>query len=169
MDETEVVNLGDEETLQETRVSTHLEVERKQELIELFKQYADVFAWSYDNIPGLRTHIISYKLPIDPTCPPVKQKTRKFKSNISLRIKEEVTKRIAENIVRVSNYPTWLANIVFGTKKNGNIRIRVDYQDINSASPKNYCPLPNTQILIDNCAKYDLQSFDDRFADITKS
>ncbi|XP_049382921.1 uncharacterized protein LOC125847297 [Solanum stenotomum] len=90
MDETEVVNLGDEEIVKETRVSIHLEAERKQELIELFKQYVDVFAWSYDDMPGLSTDIVSHKLPTDPTCLPVKQKTRKFKPDLSLRIKEEM-------------------------------------------------------------------------------
>ncbi|XP_049410414.1 uncharacterized protein LOC125873545 [Solanum stenotomum] len=132
MDETGIVNLGNEEIMKETRVSIHLEAERKQELIELLKQYVDVFAWSYDDMSGLSTDIVSHKLPIDPTCLPVKQKTRKFKPDLSLRIKEEVTKQIEANIVR--------------------------------ASPKDDFPLPNIHILIDNCAKHELQSFVNCFA-----
>ena len=163
MDETEVVNLGDKEVVKETRVSIHLEAERKQELIELLKKYVDVFAWSYDDMPGLSTDIVSHRLPTDPTCPLVKQKTRKFKPDLSLRIKEEVTKQIKANVVRVTNYPTWLANIVPVRKKDGKIRICVDYQDLNRASPKDDFPLPNIHILIDNCAKHELQSFVDCF------
>ena len=136
-----------------------MEAERKQKLIELLKQYVDVFAWSYDDMPGLSTDIVSHKLPTDPTCLPVKQKTRKFKPDLSLRIKEEVTKQIEANIVRVTNYPTWLANIVPVPKKDGKIRICVDYRDLNKASPKDDFPLPNIHILVDNCAKHDLQSF----------
>ncbi|XP_055819392.1 uncharacterized protein LOC129888443 [Solanum dulcamara] len=164
MDETEVVNLGDEETVKETRISIHLEAERKKELIELLRQHVDIFAWSYDDMPGLCTDIVSHRLPIDPTCLPVKQKTRKFKPDLSLRIKEEVTKQIEANIVRVTNYPTWLANIVPVPKKDGKIRICVDYRDLNRASPKDDFPLPNIYILIDNCAKHELQSFVDCFA-----
>ncbi|KAM3398555.1 hypothetical protein P3S68_002071 [Capsicum galapagoense] len=92
MDETQVVKLGDEETTKETRLSIHLEDKRKRELISLLKKYIDVFAWSYDDMPGLSTDIVSHRLPTNPTCPPVKQKTRKFKPDLSLRIKEEVTK-----------------------------------------------------------------------------
>ncbi|XP_049394689.1 uncharacterized protein LOC125858980 [Solanum stenotomum] len=165
MDETEVVNLGDEEIVKETRVSIHLEAKRKQELIELLKQYVDVFAWSYDDMPGLSTDIVSHKLPTDPTCLPVKQKTRKFKPDLSLRIKEEVTKQIEASIVRVTNYPTWLANIVPVPKKDGKIKICVDYRDLSRASPKDDFPLPNIHILIDNCAKHELQSFVDCFAE----
>lgn len=52
MDETEVVNLGNAETVKETRVNIHFEDERKQELIQLLKQYVDIFSWSYDDMPG---------------------------------------------------------------------------------------------------------------------
>ena len=66
--------------------------------------------------------------------------------------------------MRVTNYPTWLANIVPVPKKDGKIRICVDYRDLNRASPKDDFPLPNIHILIDNCAKHELQSFVNCFA-----
>ncbi|XP_070032529.1 uncharacterized protein [Nicotiana tomentosiformis] len=74
-----------------------------------------------------------------------------------MRIKEEVTKQIEANVVRVTNYPSWLANIVLMPKKDGKIRICVDYRDLNKASPKDDFPLPNIHILIDSCAKHELQ------------
>jgi len=49
-------------------------------------------------------------------------------------------------------------------KKDGKIRICVDYRDLHKASPKDNFPLPNIHILIDNCAKHELQSFVDCFA-----
>lgn len=64
----------------------------------------------------------------------------------------------------MTKYPTWLANIVPVPKKDGKIRICVDYRDLNKASPKDNFPLPNIHILIDNCAKHKLQSFVDCFA-----
>nr|XP_016459456.1 PREDICTED: uncharacterized protein LOC107783014 [Nicotiana tabacum] len=48
-------------------------------------------------------------------------------------------------------------------KKNGKIRICVDYRDLNKVSPKDDFPLPNFHILIDNCAKHELQPFVDCF------
>nr|XP_016434519.1 PREDICTED: uncharacterized protein LOC107760913 [Nicotiana tabacum] len=102
LEETEVVNLKNQEDVKETRISIHLEAEQKEELVELLRQYIDVFAWSYDDIPGLSTDIVSHQLPTDPARSPVKQKPRKFKPDLSLRIQEEVTKEdIAES------YPGW--------------------------------------------------------------
>ncbi|XP_070054104.1 uncharacterized protein [Nicotiana tomentosiformis] len=94
LEETEVVNLGSEKDVKETRINIHLEAEQKKKMIDLLRQYVDVFAWSYDDMPGLSVDIISHRLPTDPTRSPVKQKPRKFKPNLSLRIKEEVTKQI---------------------------------------------------------------------------
>nr|XP_009612395.1 uncharacterized protein LOC104105716 [Nicotiana tomentosiformis] len=114
-------------------------------------------------MPGLRTDIVSHQLPIDPNRPPAKQKPKKFKPDLSLGIKEEVTKYIEAKVVRVTNYPSWLANIVLVPKKDGKIRICVDYRDLNKASPKDDFPLPYIHILIYNCANHELQSFVDCF------
>ena len=164
LEETEVVNLGGHDEVKETRISVHLTEAQKRELIRLLREYIDVFAWSYDDMPGLSTNIVSHKLPINPEFDPVKQKMRKFKPDLSLRIKEEVTKQIQSKVVEVTKYPTWLANIVSVPKKDGKIRIYVDYRDLNRASPKDNFPLPNIHILIDNCAKHEMQSFVDCFA-----
>ncbi|XP_070018100.1 uncharacterized protein [Nicotiana sylvestris] len=102
LDETEAVNLGDAETIKETH---------------------NIFAWSYDDMTGLSLSIVAYKLPTNPMCPPVKQKLRKFKPDMSVKIKEKVTKRIKAKLLRVVEYPTWLANIVPVPKKDGKVRI----------------------------------------------
>ncbi|XP_055830762.1 uncharacterized protein LOC129899766 [Solanum dulcamara] len=164
LDETETVNLGDSELMKETRISIHLNPSQRKELIDPLGQYMDVFAWSYDDMPGLSTNIVSHKLPTDLSCPPVKQKPRKIKPDLSLKVKKEVSKQIDANVIRVTKYPTWLANIVPVPKKDGKIRVCVDYQDLNKASPKDEFPLQNIHILIDNCAKHELQSFIDCFA-----
>lgn len=97
-------------------------------------------------MPGLSTNIVSHKLPIDPRFNPMKQKLWKFKPDLSLKIKEEVTKKIQANVVEVMKYPIWLANIVPVSKKDGKVRICVDYRDLNKASPKDNFSLPNIHI-----------------------
>lgn len=88
LDDTQIVNLGDDELVRKTQVSVHLATEEKEELSGLLRQYIDVFAWSYEDMPGLSTDIVSHKLSINPDFNPVKQKTLKFKPNLSLTIKE---------------------------------------------------------------------------------
>ncbi|XP_070057731.1 uncharacterized protein [Nicotiana tomentosiformis] len=70
---------------------------------------------------GLSTTIVAHKLHTNPTCPPIKKKLRKCKPDISLKIKVEITKQIKAKVLRVVEYPTWLANIVPVLKKYGKV------------------------------------------------
>ena len=71
----------------------------EKEYIHFLKEYEDIFAWSYYDMTGLNTSIVAHKLPTDPMCSPVKQKIRKFKSDMSLKIKKEVTKKIKAKVL----------------------------------------------------------------------
>ena len=61
--------------------------------------------------------MVVHKLPIDPNFPLIKQKLRKLKTDMSVIIKEEITKQLEAKVIQVSQYPSWLANIVPVPKK----------------------------------------------------
>lgn len=64
----------------------------KEKLIKLLHEYVDVFAWSYQDMPVLNIDIVDHKLSLKPECKPIKQKLRRMKPEILLKIKEEVKK-----------------------------------------------------------------------------
>ena len=68
----DVINLGTEEDQKEVKVGTALGQEIKDELVSLLREFADVFAWSYQDMPGLDTDIVVHKLPLKPECSPIK-------------------------------------------------------------------------------------------------
>ena len=49
--------------------------------------YVEVFSWSYEDIPGLDTDIIVHRLLTKEDCPPVKQKVRHMRPDMSKKIK----------------------------------------------------------------------------------
>ncbi|XP_070041511.1 uncharacterized protein [Nicotiana tomentosiformis] len=102
LDETEVINLGDQDNVRETKISVYLEPQIKEEIIKALFEYKDVFAWSYDDMPSLSTDLVVHKLPTDPAFPHVKQKLRKFKTDMSVKIKEEITKQLGAKVIRVT-------------------------------------------------------------------
>ena len=121
MNETEPINLGDQEDVRETKISVHALPQLKDGMIQALIDYKDVFAWSYDHIHGLSTELVDHKLPIDPTFPPVKQKLKKFKTDVSIKIKEKIIKQLEAKAIRVARYPMWLSNVVPVQKKDGKI------------------------------------------------
>ncbi|XP_028079120.1 uncharacterized protein LOC114280909 [Camellia sinensis] len=78
-------------------------------------------------------------------------------------IKEKVTKQIEARFILVYEYPTWLANIVPVPKKDGIIRVCVDFRDLNKASPKDDFPLPHIDELVDFTMSHVLLSLMDGF------
>ena len=83
---TEMVNLGTKENRKEIKVGTAMEDKERKKLIQLLFDYADVFAWTYRDMPGLSTDIVEHRLPVKSECPPVKQKLRRMKPEMSLKI-----------------------------------------------------------------------------------
>ncbi|PKI76924.1 hypothetical protein CRG98_002711 [Punica granatum] len=77
---------------------------------------------------------------------------------------EEVIKQINAGFLEVYNYSEWVANIMPVEKKDGRVRVSVDYQDLNKASPKDNFPLPHIDVLVDNTARHTLFSFRDGFS-----
>ena len=82
-----------------------------------------------------------------------------------LKIKEEVKKQFDAGFLEVEKYLGWVANIVPILKKDGKVRMCVDYKDLNRASPKNNFSLPHIDTLVANIEKNSLFSFMDRFSE----
>ncbi|KAM1385788.1 hypothetical protein ACFX2I_032055 [Malus domestica] len=78
------------------------------EKVSISKDYLDhmntkVFAWSYEDMPGISPDIICHRLSIDPKTKPA--------------MKAEVEKLKGIGFIHEVNYPTWVANVVL-VKKN---------------------------------------------------
>ena len=82
-----------------------------------------------------------------------------MKPKWTFKIKEEVEKQYNARFLRVVNYQEWLVNVVSIPKKDGKVRMCVDFQELNKASPKYNFPLPQIDILIHNTAGHALLSF----------
>ncbi|XP_027368366.1 uncharacterized protein LOC113874337 [Abrus precatorius] len=102
---TETINLGTEEDKKEVKI----------------------------DMPGLDIGIVEHQMSLKPKCPPVKQKLRRMKPEMS-------------------------------PKKDGKVRMCVDYRDLNRASPKDDFPLPHIDVLVDNTAQHSLFSFMDGYS-----
>ena len=87
---------------------------------------------------------------------------------MSFKIKEKVKKQFNAGFLVVARYPKWVANIVPVPKKDGKVRMCMDYRDLNRASPKDNFPLLHTDVLVDNTTNFALFSFMDGFSGYNK-
>ena len=94
-----------QDDMKEVKIGSRLCSEVKKGLIDLLREYSDVFAWSYQEMPGLDSDIMEHRLPLKPECPPVKQKLRRTHHEMEVNIKEEVQKQINVDFLVTAEYP----------------------------------------------------------------
>jgi hypothetical protein len=76
-------------------------------------------------------------------------------------MKKEVERLIEANFIRPCGYAEWISNIVPVYKKNGKMRVCIDFRDLNRATPINGYPMPIAVLLVDATAGHKVISFMD--------
>ncbi|XP_006579241.1 uncharacterized protein [Glycine max] len=64
-EETKLVDLGTGSENKEVKVGTGMTTPVHEELVALLRDYQDVFAWSYQDMPGLSHDIVQHRLPLN--------------------------------------------------------------------------------------------------------
>ncbi|XP_059639120.1 uncharacterized protein LOC132281437 [Cornus florida] len=112
-------------------------------------------------MPGLSRKLVEHRLPIKKDFQPYKQPPRRMFSEVMLKIKEEIERLLKAGFIRTVRYVEWLSNVVPVMKKNGKLRVCVDFRNLNNATPKDEYPMPMADQLIDSAAKHEILSFMD--------
>ena len=65
-----MINLADEGDKEEPiKIQVNFPKDMKDELIALLKEFKEIFAWSYQDMPGLDTEIVVHGILIKHECP----------------------------------------------------------------------------------------------------
>ena len=119
--------MGTNENQKCISISHDLTPEERKNFERILTKRKVVFAWSYEDMPGLDRDIAEHHIPTYPEAKPIKQKFHRLRLEWTEKIREEIAKQIQANFLEVVEYPQWLANIVLVPKKDGKIRMCVDF------------------------------------------
>ena len=84
--------------------------------------------------------------------------------NYAVRVKAELDKLLKANFISQVDSAPWLSPMVIIPKKNGTLRICVDFRKLNAATKKDHYPLPYMEEIIDEVAGHEMYSFLDCFS-----
>jgi hypothetical protein len=158
----EEIGIGDGDKPRPIFISANLDSSFREGLIKLLKEYKDCFTWDYSEMPGLDHSIVEHRLPIKPGFKPHKQPPRKiYKDEVLADVKKEVERLIDANFIRPCRYAEWISNIVPIYKKNGKMRVCIDFRDLNRATPMDGYLVPIVDLLVDAAAGHKVISFMD--------
>ncbi|KAL0416126.1 UNVERIFIED_CONTAM: putative protein K02A2.6 [Sesamum latifolium] len=161
VDEMKEDNLGNTEDPRPIYTSASLTQEEEGAYILLLHEFKDIFVWSYKKMPGLEPKVVVHHLSVKKGARPVKQGQHRFRPELIPLIETEVNKLIEVGFIREVKYPMWISSIVPVRKKNGQIRVCVDFRDLNNACPKYDFPLSIVELMIDATAGHEALSFMD--------
>ena len=115
-------------------------------------------------MPGIDPSIIVHEIKTYPNVKPVHQRLRRIHLWEVVAIKTKVEKLLRAGFIYPIPLTDWVSNIVLVNKKQGTIRVCINYRDINRAFPKDNYPTPYIDQIIDDCACSEMFSFMDGFS-----
>jgi hypothetical protein len=107
-----------------------------------------VFAWTYEDLKPYDTFVIEHKIPLKEEAKPFRQKLRQINPMLFPVMEREVKKLLDAQIIIPLRYSKWVANLVPVRKKSGEIRLCIDFRNLNMSSKKENYPLPNMKHIL---------------------
>ena len=89
----ETINLGNNENPHLIKIGSTLNEKERKGLQALLMKFHEVFAWPYEDMPGIDPEIAQYHIDTCDHIVPIKQNLRRTRTEWLLKIKEEVTKK----------------------------------------------------------------------------
>ena len=160
----EEVNLGTGEDARPVHIAKEMSLESKKTMITSLKEFQDVFAWSYEDMWGLDPQLYQHQIHLSNDAKRVAQRRYRMNPNYAAKVKEEIDKLLWVGFIRPVKQATWLSLIVVIPKKNGKIRVCIDYRKLNTATVTDAFPLPFTDGVLDTVAGHVVYSFLDGFS-----
>jgi hypothetical protein len=131
------------------------------EEVSVVQEYLDVFPEELSELPPDRE--IEFIIELLPGTTPISKRPYRMPINELEELKKQIAKLETKGFIRLSSSP-WGAPVLFVKKKDGSLRICVDYRALNEVTIKNKYPLPTNDDLFDQLkgasvfSKIDLRS-----------
>ena len=114
----------------------------------LFKEFMDVFAWTYEDLKTYDMKTIQHVIPLKEYSKPFHQKLQNMHPSLETLVKKELNKLLAAKVIFSVRHTTWVENLGPIRKKSGDIKICIGFRNMNRSTLKdNYPVLAMEQIL----------------------
>ncbi|MCO5552309.1 hypothetical protein L7F22_005820 [Adiantum nelumboides] len=161
--EVEEWNLGSEEDPKMIKINKHLKKKLKDKAWNLFLKFRDVFAWEHTDLKGVDPEVCQHEIPLKPDARPIKLQRYRINPNYAKKV-EEIDNLLKARFNTEVESIDWLFPIVVVPKKNGKLRVCVDYLKLNAHTIKDPFPLPFTDMMLDEIAGHEMYSFMDGYS-----
>ncbi|WVZ53866.1 LOW QUALITY PROTEIN: hypothetical protein U9M48_004754 [Paspalum notatum var. saurae] len=114
--------------------------------IRVVSEFLDVFPDSLPGMPPKRD--IEFSIELVPGTAPIYKKAYRIAGVELLEVKKQIDELLEKGFIRKSTSP-WASPVLLTEKKDGTLRMCVDYRGLNAVTVKNKYPLPRIEDLFD--------------------
>ena len=119
-----------------------------QTFINLSNEFHDIIAWNYSDLKGFNPYVCQHTIDLALGAKSIRQKQRPINPKLEPLMIKELNKLIERKIIFPIKHTSWVSKLVSVRKKNGEIRLCVDFHDLNRASLKEGHPLPSMEQIL---------------------
>ncbi|MCO5598443.1 hypothetical protein L7F22_052538 [Adiantum nelumboides] len=115
-------------------------------------------------LKGIDPRVCQYKIPLRLDARPIRMQRYRMNPNYAAKVKEEIDALLKAGFIAEVESSDWLFPIVVVPKKNGKLRICVDFKKLNEQTIKDPFPLPFTDTMLNQVAGHEMYSFLDGYS-----
>ena len=136
------------------------------EIVNLLKEFQDVFARDYKDLKGLVHEMGEMKIDIKPEARSIKKRPYKLAHKYKEIVKKEIDNMLTAGIIYPIDQLEWQIPMVFQPKKHDpkKLRICVDFRELNKVTLTDPFPTPYADEILNEVTGHECYSFTDGFS-----
>ena len=150
--------------VRQMKMGSQLGEEEIKEYSELVDEFYDTFAWSYDKLKRIPREMVKHRILLIPGARSIRQKERKMNPRLQLLVKVELERLLNAGFIKPVEITDWVSPMVLVKKKNGKLRMCVNYRKLNACTQKYNFSLPFIILLLEEVGGHNRYTFMDGYA-----
>jgi hypothetical protein len=149
------------ERLSKIQLGPDLQLEERKQYEDLLRKYIHLFVFSYKDLREVTME--QHKIELLPNAKPNRAKQGRWNPRYTAMVKEELDKLLKTRFIRPVEITEWVFPVVLALKKNGKLRVCVNYKALNKVTKKDRYPLPFCEEILEKVVGHEMYTFGDGY------
>ncbi len=145
------------EQVNKIQLKLDLHPKERRQYEDLLCKYVLLFIFSYKDLREVTMEQHNFELL--PNAKPIKTKQGRWNPRYIIMVKEELDKLLETRFIRRVETSEWVSPVVLALKKNGKLRVRVNYKTLNKVTKKDRYFLS----FLEEVARHEMYTFGNGF------
>jgi len=128
------------EWMNKIQLKPNLHLEERKQYEDLLCKYIHLFVFSYKDLREVTME--QHKIKLLSNAKLIRAKQGRWNPRYTAMVKEELDKLLEVGFIRLVETTEWVSHVVLTLKKNGKLRVCVNYKVLNKVTKKDQCLLP---------------------------